>query len=446
MINKHFTTIRSEGHKAAILFLHGFTGDSEATWSSFSKDLQGDKFFSLWDIFSVGYPTRRLPDVPLWDGDPSIETITQLVATVLNLPPLSHYDAIVIVAHSMGGLVAQKLCVSEKSLSGRISHLIQYGTPSAGLKKAKYLSCYKKTIKDMKADSPFVLQLREDWARCQKEGQLPQFLAVAGANDDFVPRASSLEPFPCDQQKVVYGNHVTMIRPDKVGGGAIELLKAFISGDEKYLSPQLTAALAVERLEFHAAINLYEKHYAELDEEAYVLFALALDSLGKRERAIEVLKEGTSLGTDIMGVLAGRYKRRWHTERRRADAERAFELYVEAYSLAAVKEDHKQCHYHAINAAFMSVCHKKDSIRAKEWAKRAIENAALCPEDRWALATNAEAYLYLGDVCAADGYYQQVLDSDAFSPRELTSIFAQYEYCLDCLGLKCASDVFKKLA
>jgi len=421
MGNENIFVVRDSGAKAAIIFLHGFSGRHNQTWNSFLAPVLKDPFFNGWDILSLGYPSLKGGWLPFWNTEPSIDTAAKLIST-LTTTILKNYKALILVAHSMGGLVAQSICVESKEISEKVSHLIHYGTPSGGLQKARPLGFLNKQARDMKPDSDFLTDLRSKWVSYQEEPHSPQFRTVAGTNDAFVPTESSLAPFHSKFHAVVPGDHLQIVRPKENRWDSIEILKHHMTDQEIELSPLLNAALAVERMEFLEAISLYEKHADELDEEAFVLYALALDSTGKTEKAISILDKNATKGTDTQGVLAGRLKRRWFNSRRQTEAERAYQLYSEAYAVAEKNDDHDQCHYHAINSAFMSLAYDKDKIEMEEWAKKALTHAQLATNDKWSQATIGEAYLYLGDTSNALESYRSALASGVFQPREIVSI------------------------
>lgn len=419
--NESILEIRNSGSKAAILFLHGFSGRNYTTWNAFTPHMLNDPFFKGWDIYSLGYPSAQGFDLPGWVREPSISDIAKLIQTTTRTS-FRHYKVLVVVAHSMGGLVAQKVCVESTDISEKVTHLIHYGTPSAGLKKARPFGFINKQICDMKVRCDFISDLRRKWELFQEEPQFPRFMTVAGSNDDFVPTKSSLDPFDPKFHAVIPGNHIEIVSPAGTRMDAITILKHHMTNQEEELGPLLNAALAVERMEFLEAIALYEKHANELDEEAFVLFALALESTGETEKAISVLDKNLKKGTDTQGVLAGRLKRRWLNSRRQADAERAYQLYSEAFEIAGNRDDHAQCHYHAINSAFMSRAYDKDPIEMENWAKKALVHAEIALNDKWSKATIGEAYLYLGDTDRALNSYKAALADGNFSPREITSM------------------------
>jgi PGAP1-like protein. len=140
-------------------------------------------------------------------------TLGGLIETVADVPPLDAYGSIAILAHSMGGLLAQRALLSSDALRKRVSHLLLFGTPSNGLEKASPFHFWKRQIRDMATGSPFITTLRGDWTTTIGTTPPFTFVTVAGDKDEFVPRTSSIEPFPEPRRRVAYGNHLEIVKP-----------------------------------------------------------------------------------------------------------------------------------------------------------------------------------------------------------------------------------------
>jgi pimeloyl-ACP methyl ester carboxylesterase len=391
---------KSKGNKVAIVFVHGFTGDVQATWGNIPEFLHDQPELEGWDLVGFGYKSRRRFDiVKLWSADASLEEISTELKTAL---ALSAYDQVVLVAHSMGGLVVQRALVKYSKLRKRVRQVILYGTPSRGLVKATLVSWLKQQTRNMSASGPFVKTLREDWTRLDAGGQLPPLLAIAGETDQFVPPGSSLDPFPEDMRRVIPGNHLTMLDAPSAKAACVQIiLQALTEGTAK-AGPRSAAGVALEYGRFQEVIDkLWPIRKEALDDEGAGSLALALDSVGRRDDAIEFLREHKPSGTDPLGILGGRYKRRWLLERRRADAEEAFKLYGQGYEGATAKTppDHEQAFYHGINLAFMELAYGGDFRAARKRAEKVFEHCQLAKSPRhrfWRTATEADAQLVLG--------------------------------------------------
>src|ERR1700680_4248235 len=100
--------------KAAFVFVHGFGGDTSATWGKFPQWLMEDQQLKSWGVFGLGYVSSIRVDVPgLWSGDASLDTLAQGLQTALSVPPFDRCEVIAIAAHSMGGLVAQRAVLND---------------------------------------------------------------------------------------------------------------------------------------------------------------------------------------------------------------------------------------------------------------------------------------------------------------------------------------------
>ncbi len=428
-------TYREQKKDAAIVFIHGFGQNSQNTWGRFIDILNEDEKLKGWDIFLVGYTTNLLMDVAgLWAASPPIDRLAQFLNTVTTSPPLARYKSLALVAHSMGGLVTQRALVDFADLRRRTNHVIFYGTPSGGLKKAGLAAKWKRQIRDMAKDSSFVVDLRQRWRQTITDNPPFEFRVVAGDQDELVPAWSSLEPFPDKFHTVVIGDHLKIVGPStrdfenyKRDGKmhlSVEVLVKHVMGDAEPAGPLNSARLAVERSDFRKVIDQLGGKVADLDDEALVMLALAYDATGKPEKAIEIIERSDRESTDLMGVLGGRFKRRWLLERSRADAERATRLYSEALAKSEKAKDYDQVYYHAINVAFMALAAENDRKRARELANQALAACAKSEESVWRSATEGEANLYLGKEDEAIAGYQAALDKNP-TPRQITSMFQQ---------------------
>lgn len=132
----NFRPASSVKNDAALVFVHGFTGDVEKTWRripGFLREIQG---LNEWDILGIGYQSNLRFDLPgLWSSDARLEEIAIMLHSRPELDP-KKYRRLAFVAHSMGGLVVQHSLVSYEDLRHRTSHAILFGTPSGGLAKA----------------------------------------------------------------------------------------------------------------------------------------------------------------------------------------------------------------------------------------------------------------------------------------------------------------------
>jgi pimeloyl-ACP methyl ester carboxylesterase len=429
-------SVRRNGTSVAVIFVHGYSGNLAETWGQFPTFLMSEPQLRGWDIFSLGYPTSLIPNLTyLWSAMPSIATLADLMRTHLTDGALRKYRRIAILAHSMGGLVAQRALLDDALILDRTSHLLLFGTPSDGLRKASAFKFWNRQVRDLGCDSTFITDLRN---RRPALFGAPKFgfMTIAGDVDDFVPRESSLDPFDKPFQKVVPGNHLAIVKPAAADYLGVRVVVNTITGNAADAGPWSAARVAVERGEFQEAIKQLEPSAAQLDANALVQLALALEEVGRQADAIRLLDQYHGTNTDPVGVLAGRLKRRWAHEHHEADGRRALELYSRGYATAQAASNDQQAFYMAINVAFMELAlDPKDPAvrqRSSQWATKALDHARRSPVEKWRCATEGEANLVLGNTELALENYRAAIAMQP-SPRELSSMFQQAYHVADVL-------------
>lgn len=405
------TAVRDDGRENAVVFVHGFSGERDDTWDRF-PGLVGSATPD-WDIFTVGYATTLLPDVVgIWSADPDLPILASMLRTQLGTPPFSQYRSLALIAHSMGGLVVQKALVDEATLGQRVRHVILFGTPSNGLRKAGWAPFWKRQLQNMAQGSSFIADLRRDWTRLYASPPF-NFLAVAGASDQFVPPDSSLGPFDTRVQRVVPGDHVSIVKPSNADAPSLTLLVATLqAGASPAPDPVAQLRLAAERpnAKVVEVVQKVETTAAWMSVKNIVDVALALDGAGRRDESVAFLERYKDQDCDIKGVLAGRMKRLWYDTEKTTYAERALSLYEEALRGATTAD---QISYLAINVAFMKLVFADDAAAARSMAAIALEHASSVQDDMWRTATIAEAHLYHERVEQALAEYRRLLTLQA---------------------------------
>jgi pimeloyl-ACP methyl ester carboxylesterase len=413
-----------DGAQAALVFVHGFTGKGPGTWADLAPRIAEQPRLVSWDCWTVTYATNWLPDISgIWTADADLPTLANRLSTDLRLGTLARYKALVLIAHSMGGLIVQKVLVDSLEIANRTTAVILFGTPSAGLVKALPIWFWKRQLQGMIRGCPFIRQLRDNWQR-QFTGQSPfSFLAVAGERDQFVPPKSSLGPFPLDQRAVIKGTHVSMIHPEANDPNVVDLVVRRIV--ERGIIDRGDPALrAIEMAQFQGVIANSFPTADKLDREALIRLAVALERVGRHDDAHRILVERNELSSDVLGTIADIFKRRWLFDRQEKDAQTAVEYYTECFELA--DGNFHEAYYHGINLAFLALVFQNDRESAKTWAQRVL---TICQQatvanitDEWLDAVSGEAYLILGDKPSAYDSYQRFVNAE-HDPWKLCSAY-----------------------
>jgi pimeloyl-ACP methyl ester carboxylesterase len=404
----NITTIRNQQRDRAVIFLHGFTGSRDDTWDRF-PGLLGTATGN-WDIFTVGYATTLLPDVVgIWSADPDLPILSTMLCTQLQVPPFQDYKSLALIGHSMGGLIVQKALIQDPQLAQRVRHVLLYGTPSGGLSKAKWIYFWKRQLKNMAVGSSFITDLRAKW-KSLYEAQSPfKLLVIAGASDQFVPPTSSLDPFDPQLQRVVMGDHLSIVKPNDSSSPSLALAAATLStGTTPAPDTASELRLAAERPTAGVSdlVQKAEASEGRMSPKMIVDAALAFERAGKRTAAIALLKRHKEQDTDIKGTYGGRLKRIWLETDQKEYAERALAEYQGA--LQSTK-DPEQIYYHAINVAFMKFVYSGDVAAAQSMATLALNHALPSGKNVWKTATVAEAHLYFGRIEESLKEYRMLL-------------------------------------
>lgn len=424
---------KKEKNNSVILFIHGFSGSSAETFGAVPKLLINNSKLDGYDVFSVGYSSDIFPSIGkgLWSVNPDITKVSKYLNTTLN-NQFFEYEQVVFVAHSMGGLVVQRAILDMDSVTfNKISHVLFFGTPSAGLKKATWFRFWNRQIRDLSSNSNFVINLRKDWEERFNDTYSFKFRTVAGSKDEFVPVSSSLDPFNEKYHDVIEGNHVTMIQTinDKdVNNQCYQVILGSITNK----SSSITAGTDEERNilfgNYQAIISKYLANYTQISLMALSDLVFALECTGRAKKALDVLETHPEAhnDSDTLGIIGGRYKRNYILNGIKNDLDKAIEYYTRGLTISTENDDKKQQYYHAINLAFLNIFGLRDKgiNKMKKYAALALANCDMQSKNMWELATIAEANLYLENFDVSKTYYEKAAKVAGTDIRAKQSIYS----------------------
>lgn len=223
--NLHF---RPGGHeKQLIIFVHGFGGNGYSTWMEFPAML-----------FSVDSTTRN--DIAIFNFESGLRTIlirrskldndiSRLAAALRELSEI--YESIVIVGHSLGGIVAEAAIKSHldflshrgEAETSSVTGLFVFASPRAGTGWANPLMVYLvHEFRWLKRFSSTTAQLETFFDThvqshaVANTGGLPYLIprfACIGSRDNVSNSFSAGFGIPEDQRKYLHGNHRSISKP-----------------------------------------------------------------------------------------------------------------------------------------------------------------------------------------------------------------------------------------
>ncbi|WP_327300660.1 esterase/lipase family protein [Streptomyces goshikiensis] len=216
-----------ENDRLAVVFVHGFASGA-ATWDTFKARIAEDAELASVDILTPEYATRvrsrwiLRPDRRL----PTLSTVADVLQSFMETDA-AQYDRIVLVCHSMGGLVVQRylqrmLGQGRGRELARISRIVLFATPNmgssllAGLRRELFTGHPQENdlrVLDEEMRDTHAAVIRDVInAKVIGERTCPiPFSVYAGAEDAIVPRASAQGSFP--KVGALPGDHFSIIRP-----------------------------------------------------------------------------------------------------------------------------------------------------------------------------------------------------------------------------------------
>jgi len=418
---------RDEGNNL-LLFVHGFSGESKDTFGHIPSMLQADSNFNGWAMKPLGYSPIVQPKLgkDIWGAILDVDKIAGFLNTSIQYK-FRKYDRIAIVAHSLGGLVAQKAILDlDTDNKNRISHLIMFGTPSNGISPDLLTKQWNTKYKEMSSEGSFIKSLRDEWKQTFNDKYPFKLKVVASTDDEYVSLESCHGPFDQEYREFVNGRHLMMVKPKDNKDDAYSLILNTLTGSKFFNQYSNKEEINLTLGKYDTVVKELLPRKDDLDPRGLTQLIFALEGLERRDEIYEILKkhpvtQDLKKHTDLMGIIAGRHKRDYLKTFSYKSSSLSFEYYSKALQISVENELYSQIYYHAINLAFLSIVTDPQTGRSemKKYANQALEAAKLC-DDSWKDATIAEANMYLGNFEIAKDFY--IKASEGIGVREKVSM------------------------
>lgn len=281
--------VQNNKRNNVILFIHGFTGGKE-TWKNpehgyfFDQLLAVDEIADNFDIATFEYFTKltsifadadsaigRLKSLfkniqPKAKKNISVEEISELLKTRIRFD-LAPYSNVIIVAHSMGGLVA-KSCVLkdlQQGLTSKVKMILSFAVPHLGANLALYgkLLSNNKQINDLAPLSELCPAMNDEWVKYSIKPVIKYFY---GTYDGIVNKNSAIGTDNITQDTIACDDdHLSIVKPNGSTSVAITATSCFLS--EFIHAQPLGSTLTVKKLESPT----------QYDDEVFVLKLMLAD-------------------------------------------------------------------------------------------------------------------------------------------------------------------------
>jgi pimeloyl-ACP methyl ester carboxylesterase len=190
----------AEPEKTLVLFIHGLAGSSDVTWGKFPSFLQqNEEFTRKYQIGFFSYPTM-LVRIPFGRKAPTIQELAAGLRTQIE-NRYAEFPGVVLVCHSLGGLIARKYLLDEFNAKRRtrVRGIVLFAVPNNGADLAgiaNTISWRHNQIRQLCRGADLIELLNDDWFTMGLS-EVVRAKYVTGAQDRLVDRLSA---------KAVWGN------------------------------------------------------------------------------------------------------------------------------------------------------------------------------------------------------------------------------------------------
>ena len=241
--------------KGLILFIHGLGGDAQTTWGPFPNLIRNEADLKGYDLHFFSYPTA-LFSFPWSKKYPKIQTLAHALRTEIETRFPRRND-IVLVCHSLGGLIARKYLLEEVKNKRplQVRGLLLYSVPNngAGLASvAKHISRWHNQLRQLCKDADVIRDLSTDWITFKVKDAVRIKYVIAAL--DRVVDEDSAGAFWGNPESDTVGDrgHINVVKPENSDDMAFLILRKFVSsvsvpdglepGIHEYATPSKRAA------------------------------------------------------------------------------------------------------------------------------------------------------------------------------------------------------------
>ncbi len=427
---KHIKKVFYESPNAnnAIIFVHGFSGEAWKTFGKIPDFLAEDERMEGWDMFPFGFSENVDPKLgkEVFASISDIDRVSENLSAAIKYK-FGKYKRIAIIAHSLGGLVAQRSILNLNSVHrDRLSHVILFGTPSNGVTNNVFKKIWKNKIEDLIQDKPYIKKLRQDWSKEFNDNYPFTFKTVFATRDDYVSKESALDPFKKEYWVNINGNHSSMVDVTSKDNDGYELVLNTLTDNpffNKYTnSEEINIALG----EYDEVVRKLRPALDYLNSDGLEKLIYAMECSGLREEAIEILETHKLAKKDgeMLYILGGLFKNEYLNNTNPEDGLASYNCFKKALRIAKKENDIEQIYLNAINLAFLNILLEKDKRDMKTYAKSALEYTNKDRSNKvLKMATVGEANIYLNNLSEARKHYLSA--SKKANIREKISIHDQ---------------------
>ncbi|QIL89301.1 hypothetical protein GNX18_05620 [Microbulbifer sp. SH-1] len=217
-----------------VVFVHGFMGNMKSTWGKFPQLLGADPDINC-NIAQYGYSTCYLPLIGV---SPTIHHLAEGLLTEIESRYDLKKDSIVLVGHSLGGLVIRKMLLNlhMKGEKHNIKKLCFYAVPQdgAGLASlASKIAFRNNKLKALCKDSSYVEEMNDAWSYAKLNNHFDILSVFAGR--DAIVKSNSVKSIFREHpvKSIPDAGHINIVKPKSSEDISFRVLRDFIKKKKK---------------------------------------------------------------------------------------------------------------------------------------------------------------------------------------------------------------------
>jgi tetratricopeptide (TPR) repeat protein/pimeloyl-ACP methyl ester carboxylesterase len=307
---------RGEDNTNLVVFVHGLGGSRYGTWGNFPKFVFDDFKESGVAIGLYAYRTAfgRLRFTASID----LEREAKVLADVIrDLPP--SYRRIVLIAHSMGGLLAKAAVKSlidrdERTALARTAGLILMATPQAGsMRVPSFLALFSYDARALKPHGEFVTRITETFTNRISQTPVPdksgrfviRVWAVVAPADQWVDRLSAGLNLESSHIKDVRGSHTSIVKPKHKNADAYTFVKRAIAECLTPAPEPVVATVVAPAPVVHSGLTVHGGSNTFSSSPATQVTQVLINLLPQAELGPQIVSQLTQGGFSVLLPAAG---------------------------------------------------------------------------------------------------------------------------------------------
>ena len=218
--------------KKLVLLIHGLGGDAKGTWQRFPELIRSDLDLApRYDVGFYGYPSG-LVRLPFGRKMSSIQYLARGLATEIRNRYAS-YEEVVLIGHSLGGLVARQYTLEtiKSAKAFPVQRLMLIATPNEGAQLPKIgniFSCDHKHLKQLEADSEYLVSLNDDWNEMDVKLKKVVRYVIAGLDQIVTNESARNHAKGSEIEFVEDKGHRDVVKPEHADEKIFHIVKTFL--------------------------------------------------------------------------------------------------------------------------------------------------------------------------------------------------------------------------